>query len=190
MQDLQRLAVVVRFADRDQDRGGELCGAEVAAAREPLCVIVIDGGGAADRGPQRDLRLLVCWPSMRAMMSLVGMKPSSWGSAAMRSAGVAKLSSGVDMVVLLSVEGDECASWRVGSPTGGVAGSTPVSRRAGGEFRPRAAASRVGAKCRRSRAGAAQVSVSEPKRRTGERDEAAWVDAVGAPPVTLGHADG
>src|SRR5712672_1780683 len=53
---------------------------------------------------------------------------------------------------------------------GGVAGSTPSSRRAEGEFRrDRERAGR--GECRRSRTGAAQGSDSEPKRRTGERDQ-------------------
>src|SRR6476646_9028519 len=51
----------------------------------------------------------------------------------------------------------------LGGRAGGVAGSTPLSRRAGGEFRRERQRAGLG-EIRRSRTGAAQVSVSEPQR--------------------------
>jgi hypothetical protein len=71
-----------------------------------------------------------------------------------------------------------------------VAGSTPLSRRAGGEFRPLAPASLGWCEIRRSRTGAAQGSASSPERRTGEPDQRRGLTPTGPRRSHWAHADG
>jgi hypothetical protein len=71
--------------------------------------------------------------------------------------------------------------------TGGVNPFEPPRRR---RISPRAGARRVGGEIRRSRAGAAQVSVDSPQRRTGERDQRRGLTPTGLGRSGWAGADG